>query len=287
MTQQTMEPNNEQVENQAAPVENQPAPVENQAAPVQNQPAPVESSSSGYTALMCSDEEIREYAQIFQDNLAGERLTERDLPRATVPSGGSRVWNIPGDEASDQPLMALRGVLVTVTQPRARWDKNMDEAGGGAPPVCSSIDGKIGVGNPGGKCQECPHNAWGSDGVGNGKSCKEKRMLYLLQKDNLLPLVVQAPSTSIESVKRYRLSLANQRQHYYGVETELSLERVDAGFPHSRIVLKKVGELSPDETEKAKTYIDAFSNVFQQATDLVADAESGMPENNTDSENLS
>ena len=236
----------------------------------QNLPAPIQ--PKGYTALMCSEEEIHEFAEIFRTNLEGETLTERDLPRATVPPGGVRVWNLPGETADDEPRTTLRGVLVSLGRPRARWDKTMDETGGGTPPVCSSPDGKIGSGDPGGPCAQCRHNVWGSDGA-NGKACKEKRMLYLLQKDNILPMVVQAPSTSIEAVKSYRIGLANQRLNYYSVETELSLERVEGGFPYSRIILRNVGELSEEEKTKASTYISAFSKMFQQ-TDLVADAES-------------
>ena len=50
-----------------------------------------------------------------------------------------------------------------------------------------SFDGVTGIGNPGGNCQNCPYNKFGS-GEGQSKLCKNKRMLYMLREGELFPI---------------------------------------------------------------------------------------------------
>ena len=226
----------------------------------------------GYMALECSSDELEEYAEVFRENTEGETLSERDLPRIPVPPQGMKAWTIPSNEG-EKYEEAIRGILVKVTTPRAMWPASMDE-GGSSPPICSSPDGIKGAGKPGGDCLACPFNAWGSAENGDGKACKEKRMLYILRKDSILPLVVQAPSTSIQNVKEYRMGLAGQKLLYHAVETELTLERVDGKFPYGRIVLRNAGELPKEQQATVRQYTKAFGPLFQSKVELTADEES-------------
>ncbi len=235
---------------------------------------PAGQAGADYMALQCSDDELAEYAEIFRDNTEGESLTERDLPRCAVPPQGMKVWNAPTPEGP-KVQESIRGIIVKVTTPRAMWPASMDE-GGSAPPICASPDSIKGTGKPGGDCLSCPFNAWDSAPNGSGKACKEKRMVYILQKDSILPVVVQAPSTSIQNVKEYRMNLAGQKLPYYGVETELTLERIEGKFPYSRIVLRNVGELSMDRRNTVRGYINAFGPMFQKRVELTADEESTL-----------
>jgi hypothetical protein len=246
-----------------------------------NLPA-VADAGAQYMALQCSDEELAEYADIFRDNTEGEILTERDLPRCSVPPQGMKVWNVPTAEGP-KVQESIRGIIVKVTTPRAMWPASMDE-GGSAPPICSSPDSIKGVGKPGGDCLSCPFNAWDSAPNGSGKACKEKRMIYVLQKDSILPTVVQAPSTSIQNVKEYRMNLAGQKLHYYGVETELTLERIEGKFPYSRTVLRNVGELSTEQRNTVRGYINAFGPMFQKRVEFTPDEESALADNQADNQ---
>ena len=138
---------------------------------------------------------------IIRENLGNDRITDRDLDRITVPLGGGVTWTVPTLEGEDT-AKSLEGIIVHWTSPRAYWATGM-EVGGNTPPDCSSPGGEIGYGDPGGDCYTCPLNQWGSADGGSGKACKEKRMLFLLRATDLLPIVIQAPSTSIQPVKPY------------------------------------------------------------------------------------
>ena len=243
----------------------------------QNLPVPASGAAQtavieGYMALECNSQELEEYAEVFRENTEGETLSERDLPRVPVPPQGMKMWSIPSNEG-DKYDPDITGILVKVTTPRAMWAGTMDE-GGSAPPICSSPDGIKGTGKPGGDCLACPYNAWDSAPGGGGKACKEKRMLYILRKDSILPLVVQAPSTSIQNVKEYRMGLAGQKLPYFGVETELTIERVEGKFPYGRIVLRNAGELPKEQQATVRQYTKAFGPLFQQKVELTADEES-------------
>ncbi len=203
-------------------------------------------------------------ADILTENVGEEGgLTPFDLDRIKVPSGGGAAWEVPTLEGSDV-VKELSGVIVYWRSPRAYWATGIDEAGGGAPPDCSSDDGKRGVGqygpdssaNPTGECATCPMNAWGSDPAGRGKACKETRILFLATPEDLLPKVVVAPPTSIKPIRKFFLQLANKRTPYYGVETTLTLEKVRnaAGIEYAEIRPRVSGYLDADTIEQIRDY---------------------------------
>ena len=149
--------------------------------------------ASTYRILNRTQEGVEKAMQIFTHNLRGQKLTERNLPRVTVPPNGITLWTVPGTEG-DEHHEELTGILVEYTTPRAYWDKPM-EPGNTTPPSCSSHDGLKGVGDPGGACYLCPFDKFGT-ALGesqSGKACKEKRMLFLLRPDSILPLVGLRP----------------------------------------------------------------------------------------------
>lgn len=53
------------------------------------------------------------------------------------------------------------------------------------PPLCQSVDGKQGYGEPGGACATCILNRFGSSATGRGKACKNMRVLYLLRSGSI------------------------------------------------------------------------------------------------------
>ena len=167
--------------------------------------------ASTYRILNRTEEELNKTMEVFHHNLRGQKLTELNLPRAKVPPQGMTIWTLPGAEG-DIHAEEITGILVEYTTPRAYWDKPL-EPGNVTPPVCSSPDGIRGTGDPGGLCHLCPMSKYGSNPRegSNGQACSEKRMLLLLRPDSILPLVVQAPSTSIRNVFDYTMHLANDQ----------------------------------------------------------------------------
>ena len=229
---------------------------------------------TGYAAL-----DLRNQAflhEIMTDNLAGDGLTARDLPRVTVPPGGMKFWTIKTPEG-DHPVQSLEGIIVHWDQPRAWWEKSPEESGGSTPPDCSSPDGKVGTDVNGVTyaCGPCRLNQFGSAPNGRGKACKEKRMLYVLMPDRMLPTVVQAPSTSIAPIREYfvRLIDGEDPRPYWATKTQLSLETITPGdgFPYSKIVAKSLGPLDEAQVERARAYRDSIRPNLQRTTAIVQD----------------
>ena len=200
--------------------------------------------------------------QTIRENIGNDRITDRDLDRIVVPLGGGLNWTVPTLEGEDSEK-SLDGIIVHWTAPRAYWATGMD-VGGNTPPDCSSHDGEIGYGQPGGDCFICPLNQWGSAEGGGGKACKEKRMLFLLRASDLLPIVIQAPSTSIQPIKKYLLRLASQGLPYWSVMTSLSLEKGSngAGIAFSRISPKSAGPIPEEQRGILAEYVQAIKPII-------------------------
>ena len=211
--------------------------------------------------------------ETVKENIGNDRITDRDLDRITVPLGGGLNWTVPTLEGEDS-AKTLDGIIVHWTAPRAYWATGL-EAGGNAPPDCSSHNGEMGYGQPGGECFTCPLNQWGSAEGGGGKACKEKRMLFLLRATDLLPIVIQAPSTSIQTVKKYLLRLASQGLPYWSVLTQLSLEKAQSstGIAYSRIAPKSSGPVPEEQREKLAEYVAAIKPIigYMVNTDIERD----------------
>ena len=118
----------------------------------------------------------------------------------------------------------------------------------------------------------------------NGQACSEKRMLLLLRPDSILPLVVQAPSTSIRNVFDYTMSLANdQEMPFHHVYTQLTLEKVGGGgLEYSKVNLKSLGPVPEEYIPRIEAYQASFIKLLgsQQLgvvadTDNIIDADAG------------
>lgn len=200
--------------------------------------------------------------EALRENLGGERLSEFDLDQVKVPSGGGTVWEIPGIAGSDA-AKDITGVIVHMGRRRAYWS-NPEPSG--EQPDCSSLDGVTGRGDPGGACESCPMNEWGSstkDGS-RGKACTERLLLFIVRKDDPLPLVLSCPPSSLGAMKKYRTRL---RVPYWKAITSLTLVRKqnDGGQPYSEIVPTLAGVLDDDAAAKVKQYADQMAAVFSRA----------------------
>ena len=135
--------------------------------------------------------------------------------------------------------------------------------------------GETGYGMPGGDCFTCPLNQWGSADGSGGKACKEKRMLFILRATDLLPIVIQAPSTSLQPIKKYLLRLASQGLPYWSVMTSLALEKAQSGsgIAYSRIAPSSSGPVPEEQREKLAEYVAAIKPIigYMVNTDIERD----------------
>ena len=117
--------------------------------------------------------------------------------RVKIPSGGGLAFEVPGeDEENPETAGELVGAILYHHPVNAYWIEKF--SGGNEQPDCSSMDGKQGILRGTGEimsCADCPHNKFGSDGL--GKACKNVHRVYILREDNPVPLILSLPPTSL------------------------------------------------------------------------------------------
>ena len=237
-----------------------------------------------YHALTRSPEELAEILSTIQENLAGETITPRELQKITVPSQGVTKWIIPNAETGKKDALdEIEGIMIYVGTPRAYWSKPLDMANR-TPPDCSSLDGHVGVGNPGGSCNVCPFNKWGTakTGSGKGKACKEQRLIYMIRPDDFLPTVLQAPVTSIDQLKKHMMRLAttskskSKPQSYKEVYTKMTLNEITSDFPYSEIVFELADPVEDEYLPQLKQYVEAITPIVSNSSYQIEPIEEQM-----------
>jgi hypothetical protein len=230
---------------------------------------------SPFALLRMDDGDARD---LLADALGGDSLAFKDLDRIKVPSGGGTNWEVP-TLAGDVAMKEIEGVIIERASRRAYWpytvEDRPDDADG--KPDCQSYDGKIGVGDPGGDCSLCPFNEFGSDIKGGpGKACKETRQLFILTKDDLLPLVLTIPPASLANVKAYFLRLLRAQRTVDSVVTKVSLEKVknSRNTAFSKVTLT-AGEFLTDD---ARARVKAYSAILAPMMERVAVEQQEMDE---------
>jgi hypothetical protein len=210
---------------------------------------PIDVNSGQFAIMATKNQNIRE---VLKANLGSDELRPEDLERVTVPGSGGTVWNI---NTVDGPVETkeLVGVVVHTQVTRAYWETSFEMSGGGSPPQCVSRDGLTGVGLPGGDCMACRFNAFESDAKGRGKACQESRLIFIVLQDEILPIVVKAPATSLKGAKKYLLGLTSRNKPVHSVFTKLSLEKDKNadGILYAKIVMSKVGDVENPEATAA------------------------------------
>jgi hypothetical protein len=183
--------------------------------------------------------------EVLTENVGDGGLSLNNLIRVPMPAGGSTAWEIPDPLAVDgKPVMTQEIVCTLAYWKAARvfWIPTEDGSLTGEPPDCSSPDGKTPIRdgmygpdgsnahlNPGGKCATCPMSKFGSTlkpGGGKGQACAERRLLFVSQPGELLPIMISAPPTSLDPLQSFMIPLSvRHMMHYSAFEIGLSLKR--------------------------------------------------------------
>lgn len=179
--------------------------------------------------------------------------------RAKIPGGGVTQFELPSDDDSTGTYVPkLVGVILHSHDQCALWDESSDDEDN--KPLCSSVDGKVGIGTPGGACATCAMNAYGSSAKGTGKACKNSRVLYLLRSGDYLPLQLNLPPTSIGAFKEfYRKAFAIRQRPAYASLVEISLKKESNGKEeYSVAVFRRLGDFSGEKLKEVKAYANTF-----------------------------
>ncbi len=205
----------------------------------------------------------KEMAEIMRENLGGEQVTAGDLTRIRVPAGGGLQFVV---EGSDETLKAVEGIIIHIARRRAYWS---DPNPSGLAPDCTSTDMLRGIGTPGGDCESCPYNQFGSkarpDGKeGRGKACKETKLFFVVRPGQILPEIVSIPPSSIKATRQYQLKLGVP---FWSVVTRLTLRKAvnKDGIGYAEIVCEKAGTLDAEMAQAMRQYAQSLGGVFDAA----------------------
>ena len=105
---------------------------------------------------------------------------QMSFQRVKIPAGGTIQFELPSDDPENPDYAkTLVGIILHNHATCAYWPEG-SEYDENTAPLCSSVDGKQGIGDPGGACEACALNRFGTDSNGKGKACKNmrKRRVY-------------------------------------------------------------------------------------------------------------
>ena len=199
------------------------------------------------------------------------------FPRVKIPGGGALQFEIPGSDP-DNPdyTKSLEGVILYSHPSNAYWPEGK-EYPENPPPLCQSMDGKLGYGKPGGLCASCAYNAFGSNG--KGKACKNMRVIYLLRSGDYMPIQLSLPPTSLRPYNDFvnQVFLFRHRGVCSSV-IQIGLRKDNNGTQdYSVATFRKLYDFEGEELKQIRAYADQFREqakkmLTQRASEIEAAA---------------
>lgn len=221
----------------------------------------IELADTGYLVLQ-KDSNI---VEIVEENLGSEGVSSYDLDRVKIPAGGATAFEVPTLEG-EESVKEIEGIIIFWKTARAYWPEKFN--GENNPPQCSSVDGEVGQGTPGGYCSKCPLAQFGSAENGKGQACKQMRQLFIVRENDILPLVLTLPPTSIKSAKQYFMRLASKGIKYTHAVTRITLEKAKSGegITYSKAAFALVKQLEPAVCTKIDAFVESIRPMLETVT---------------------
>lgn len=181
-----------------------------------------------------TEAEAKQLAEIYAQNFEESRDGIDFRPQRYKINKDAQVFVDPFGTSLDE----LVGAVLYKQKVRGLWEE------GNTTPLCSSFDAIEGVDGEGNrrKCVNCPRNAWGSGKDGKGKACKEMRRIFLMTKDNALPIQVSFPPTSISPIDNFFSARITNRIPDIAKEVKFSLTKGSNGSYSFAVVVLKNGK---------------------------------------------
>lgn len=220
----------------------------------------------------------------INDEIMTSVATELDglpitLDKVKIPAGGGLAFEVPGDDPdSPDSVKEIVGVIVDHYPLNSYWTEKYN--GQNVAPNCYSTDGRIGIGQPGGECEKCPFNKYGSGDDGQSKACKNAHRLYILRSGELYPIVVTIPPTSLKPLSDYLAKrIVTKGLRSYGVVTKLALKKAtnSTGIAYSQVQFSMVEKLSNDTAEILKQFGESMKNITRNIDFMDAGETSIVP----------
>lgn len=182
------------------------------------------------------------------------------FPRVKIPSGGMLQFEIPSDDPENPDYEKnLTGIILCNHDNYAYWPEG-SEYDDNTAPLCSSTDGKQGIGEPGGTCATCALNRFGTGSEGRGKACKNMRMLYLLRSGEYMPIQLALPPTSLSPFREFmNQSFMIRRRATFGSVVQIGLKKMNNGKDdYSVATFRRLYDLEGEELAQARAYATSF-----------------------------
>ena len=197
-------------------------------------------------------------------------LSNFQLNRLRIPAGGMTAWEVESLEGTtieqelDVVILAMKG------NQKSWWSVPMEEAGGGAPPSCSSSDARTGFGvntleadAPHGEhsCQECAWNQFGSArNGGNGKDCSDFALLFFFTEGSRIPSLLMVPATSLRKLQSYVLKLIDAGKRMEGCISTMKLVKAQSqsGIQYSQLELGWKADLDAEAVASMREVSEEF-----------------------------
>lgn len=222
-------------------------------------------SNQNENAMMETDRFV--LPAMIKGDFSNEELAEDtdglqlSFQRVKIPSGGALQFEIPGDDPENPDYAkTLEGVILYNHASCAYWPEG-SEFDENTAPLCSSVDGKLGIGEPGGTCAACSLNRFGTapDGKG-GKACKNMRILYFLRDGEYMPLQVTLPPTSIKPFREFiNAAFVSRRRGTCGSVIQIGLKRANNGSnDYSVATFRRLYDFTGEQLAQIKAYSDSF-----------------------------
>ena len=168
-----------------------------------------------------------------------------------VPTGGITAFALPGDDPDNPDMVKEIVGVIVAKQPRNAYWANPYGQSEDVHPDCYSPDGKQGVDKVTGECIDCascPRNKFKDDG--SGKECKNTIDLYILRENEMLPIRLSVPPTSLTNLRDYlaKRVLAKGKKSAE-VKTKFTLTKAvsNQNIPYAKIQFAKGDDLTPAE----------------------------------------
>lgn len=181
------------------------------------------------TALPALVNDPRSIIEAIQTNMDGAPISESNLTKIKIPSGGATFFTVPTLDG-ENPEKALVGTVVFHRPGRVYYSTPFSDASDeNRFPDCFSGNGLVGIGKPGGDCESCALSQFGSatrnGKPAQGKACGERKTLYMIRGDQMMPDVISLPPTSIGACNQFLFKLAASGVKYHDALISITLER--------------------------------------------------------------
>lgn len=237
-------------------------------------------------AMMQQERFMLPTVTVAEGNFTSEEIAEdmdglqMSFPRVKIPAGGALQFEIPSDDPDNPDYQKhLTGIILYNHDNYAYWPEG-NEYDDNTTPLCSSVNGKLGIGDPGGACTACALNRFGTGPEGKGKACKNMRALYLLRSGEYMPLQVMLPPTSLTPFREFmNQSFMIRRRATYGSVIQIGLKKANNGKDdYSVATFRRLYDLEGEDLAQ----IRAYANAFKEQTKLSLQQRAAITEEQRD-----